>query len=361
MRVRLPDRASVVIVGGGVAGASTAYFLARGGARDLVVLEKEAICGHHASGRNAALGRQICENHAFTELAVRGARFLRQPPDGFADRPLLSRSGSLLLASDDRTLAGITRRAAEYDVPCAPTPVAAALERFPLLDGTPMVGAVWFPTDGVIDVQALLQAFLRGARDGGALVATGCELVGVETAGSSVRVHTTRGAIDARCVVVAAGAWAGPVGALGGARATRFDPIRRHLFVTEAVPGFDRGAPFAWHLDDEFYARPESGALLVSGCDGAIVPPDDARPDTDAISALARKLTRLAPRIADLGVVRAWACLRTFAADGGGPRIAWDADVPSLFWVAGLGGHGVTASPAIGALAAQRITERLGG
>jgi D-arginine dehydrogenase len=351
-------RARVVIIGGGLAGASTAYFLSRSGVRGVLVLEREPVCGVHASGRNAALGRQLTEHPAFTARAVRGAGFLRRPPADFGVESLLSSSGSLLLASRPAVLASLRDRALRVGVPHEVVSAGQIVERWPRLAGAPLVGAVLFPTDGVIDIHALLQGFLAGARAGGAQVMTGCGVTGLNPRVRGLVVETERGSIEAECVVIAAGAWAGQVGAHAGTD-PGFAPIRRHLHTTEPVADIDRTAPFAWHLDDEFYVRPEGGALLVSACDELEVEPGDPAPAADAVASLAAKLVRAAPGLADLGVARTWSCLRTFTRNQRGPLIGWDSLVPGVFWVAGLGGHGATSSPAVGEEAAQLIRARL--
>jgi glycine/D-amino acid oxidase-like deaminating enzyme len=106
--------------------------------------------------------------------------------------------------------------------------------------------------------------------------------------------------------------------------------------------------------------RPESGGYLVSGCDGEVMEACDPAPAAGAAGQLADKLARVAPPLAELGVARVWACLRTFSATAERrPVIGWDGRVPWLFWVAGLGGHGATASPAIGEEAARGILARV--
>src|SRR5512135_2798194 len=92
--------ADVVVIGAGFAGASTAYHLVTRGVRDVLVLEREPIAGVHASGRNAALAFQVLSDAAEARLAVEGAHFIADPPDGFAATPLLRRCGSLLVAGD---------------------------------------------------------------------------------------------------------------------------------------------------------------------------------------------------------------------------------------------------------------------
>lgn len=355
----LPDSAEVVIVGGGFAGAATAYQLARAGVSDVLVVEREVTCGFHASGRNAALGRQLTEDDEVTALTVRGAAFLRSPPSGFEHEPLLSATGSILLCDRDEDVEAMRARARHWDLPHQPVTLAELIRLWPRLEGVPAAGGVAFPTDGVISVHELLQAYLAAARAGGVRVAVRCEVLGFRDDGDRVIVETARGEVSARCVVNAAGAWVAGIGDSAGAAPQRFAPIRRHLMVTEAIDPLDREAPFVWHVGaSEFYVRPEGTGYLLSACDETEVAPCDARPDASVLPALAETIGRVAPALAELGIARSWACLRTFSPDRR-PVVGWDAKVPWLFWVAGLGGHGATASAAIGERAAASIMIRL--
>ncbi|WP_428265229.1 NAD(P)/FAD-dependent oxidoreductase [Haliangium sp.] len=366
----VPERARVVIIGAGFAGAATAWALTRAGVRDVLVLEREPTCGYHASGRNAALGRQLAEDDHITALTVAGAAFLREPPSGFAHTPLLAPTGSILLVDDEAERDHLAARARRWKLAHELVSPRALAARWPILAEVPSAGGVAFPDDGVIDVHALLEGFLRGARAAGAEVVTSCEVLAIAPADGAateaggpgpVRVDSARGSVHTEVVVNAAGAWVEAVGRAAGARPPRYAPIQRHLFITGPVPELDHGAPFVWHLGSrEFYVRPERTGYLLSGCDETEVAPCDAVPAAAAAEALAGKLAPLAPGLADLGIARAWACLRTFAPDRR-PVIGWDPDRPWLFWVAGLGGHGATAAAAVGSRAAALLRERLPG
>jgi D-arginine dehydrogenase len=361
----VPARARVVIIGGGLAGMATAHALTRAGVDGVLVLERETTCGYHASGRNAALGRQLTEDDAVTAFTVRGAAFLRNPPAGFSETQLWAQTGSVLLVDRAEELARLCARAARWELVHEVVGARELAARWPVLEGVPMAGGVHFASDGVIDVHALLQGFQGGARSRGARVEVGCEVLGIRGADAwpgACTVITTRGEIACDCVIIAAGAWAEELGRRAGGRPVRYAPIKRHLFITEAVPGLgdERRAPFVWHIGEhEFYVRPERTGYLLSGCDETEVAPCDAVPTPGATEALAEKLTPLAPRLAEIGIARSWACLRTFAPDGR-PVIGWDADAPGLFWVAGLGGHGATGSATVGQRAAELVQERLG-
>ena len=356
----LPQRAEVVIVGGGFAGAATAYELGRAGISDVLMLEREDTCGYHASGRNAALGRQLVEDEISTDLTLSGAEFLRDPPRGFTSTPLLHPTGSVILSNSEPFLAALMKRASRRELPVESIAPARLSERWPCLVGVETAGGVLFETDGVIDIHALLQGYLAGARHSGVQIEVKCNVVGFRS-GEPVVVMTDRGEVEARCVVIAGGAWSSQLGGLASSSPLPLRPMQRRLFLTEKAAELASGDadPFLWRVGEgEFYARREGGGYLLSGCDENEVEPCDAQVMPNAVSDLADKLARVAPRFAELGIARSWACLRTFAPNRQ-PVIDWDSGVPWLFWVAGLGGHGATASPAIGQSAAAKIAVRI--
>ena len=161
-----------------------------------------------------------------------------------------------------------------------------------------------------------------------------------------------RGAIEARVVVDASGAWAG---ALTGD--PPLEAIKRHLFVVEATP--PPGAPYLWHLGrDELYVRPGDGGVVVSPCDATPGAPADVQPTPDGDAALRARLAA-APAWRDARVMRRWACQRAFTADRR-MRLGRDPARPWLVWAAGLGGHGATTSLAVGDIVAHDVEQALG-
>jgi len=157
--------------------------------------------------------------------------------------------------------------------------------------------------------------------------------------------------------VNAAGPWALEIAALAGAAPLPLRPRRRHIFVTAPIHWVDPTWPFVWDIATEVYVRPEEGGLLLSPCDEG----DPGDKDSDAVlpgarEALEDKLRRQFPAIRDLTMARSWSGLRTLTADGRfvvGP----DPRLEGFFWVAGLGGHGVTTSHAIGEVAAEIVLD----
>jgi D-arginine dehydrogenase len=351
------DRADVVIAGAGFAGAATAYQLVRRGMRDVLVLERESIAGMHASGRNAALAFQVLSDVAEARLAVEGASFIEDPPDGFCDAPLLRRTGSLLVAemASVRSLHAADTAARQLGLACELISPDDAVRRVSALSGAPFAAAFWNPHDGVVDIHALLHGYLAAARRAGARIEYTRTITGVRVTGERIEaVETDRGAVQTRCLVNAAGAWAGELGILAGVGARTLAPRRRHLFQTIADVPVARDWPFVWHNDLDVYFRPEGDGLLMSPCDATPHPARAPNVDSAAEHLLAHKIARAFPALATVRIASAWACLRTFARDEHFV-IGRDPDVQGLVWVAALGGHGMTTSPAVGRLGAAAV------
>ncbi|MBI4509195.1 MAG: FAD-binding oxidoreductase [Deltaproteobacteria bacterium] len=349
----------VLVVGGGFAGAATAFFLSRKGIGGVALLEQEPFFGLHASGRNAALCRQLVEDDEVTALTVSGAEVLHSPLPDLSPRPLVSKSGSILLASTEEALAEIQARARTFSLSHELLSTRRVFSYWPLLQDMSCAGAVRFPDDGVIDIHALLHGYLAAARERGVMTFLGCKVERAEPTEQGFLVESNLGTFSARCLVIAAGAWAGSVGMAAGAQNPGLVAYRRHLFLMTQPAGDSRpDLPYAWHLDASFYIRPESAGYLLSPCDETPAEPGDDAVASNAADLVASRVVPLAPRLADLRVARSWACLRTFSPSKR-PIIGWDEEVPGLFWVAGLGGHGATASATIGRLAAERIASQL--
>ena len=350
--------ARIVIIGGGIAGATTAYHLAQRGARHIGILERERTCGYHASGRNAAMIRQVTSGLSVTAMAQEGALFFVHPPADWEVPLSFRQTGSLLLASGG-AMAELERFAADArtcGVPVEFWSREQAIDRVPVLEDAVLEGAIWSPTDGVIDVHALLEGYLRGMRAAGGQVRTDATVTGFQFRGGRVvAVETGDSARPADIVINAAGAWAGEIGRMAGAASLPLRPCRRHLLATGPAEGVDPEWPFVWDVAHEFYFRPESGGLLFSPCDEEEFTPCDAPANPAVQVVLAEKLHKFAPRLLEFHIQTAWAGLRTLTPDGRFV-IGWDPLIENFFWVAGLGGHGVTTSPAYGKLAAQILT-----
>ena len=344
-----------VIIGAGFAGAATAYHLARHGIRDILILEQEKIAGVHSSGRNASMIRQVVPETAIMQLAREGAAFLRGLPSDWPIPVDFQQNGSLLLGNGEgwKRLSRDAEMAREAGIDVESWSPERAKGYVPVLKEADFDGAIWCPTDGVVDIHALLSGYLKAAVSLGAQVRYVCSVQGVEVRDGRVNgVVTADGTIRTEVVINAAGPWAGVIGKMAGAVEVPLRPCRRHLFLTAPLPWVDPRWPFVWDDAHGIYFRPDSSGLLLCPCDQDEMAPGDPPTDNSVAELLAEKIRQHFPRIADVAIRKSWAGLRTLSSDGRFV-IGWDPKVRGFFWVAGLGGHGVTASSSVGALAAS--------
>lgn len=342
----------MVVIGAGFAGASVAAALTQAGVTSGVVLERELLPGTHASGRNAAMVRQLEADPMLRKLAIEGVRRLRAKT--VAGCPVLRQSGGVYLIHGGPAPAD--EWCAQLREQCVPAELLSAVkarERFPFLSRFEFNYAVFCPTDGIVDIHALLSDLLAEARRGGFAVVTDCACESLILEESVVcGVQTRSGEVSARIVVDAAGAWAGYLGRLSAPLPLK--RLRRHLFVSGDSGLLPHDAPLVWDLDVGYYVRPEGAGLLLCPCDETEHPPGVPEVDPEAEDLLADKLLQYAPGLAQITLRRSWACLRTFAPDRL-PIIGWDPDIEGLFHVSGLGGFGMTTSLAVGNIASTLI------
>jgi len=344
----LAERWDILVVGSGIAGLSTAFHLAQSGgprSRRILLVDRELLPGFYASGHNAGIARQLTGRREHSRLAVAGRNHL-------AEAGLLTETGGLLLAAEAPALDTIEVEAKELGVPVERKAGAG-------MDGFQAAAHLSVPSDGCIDVHGLLCLCASGAREAGVELRYGCEVLDIESVEAGFRVQTSEGPIFVSAIINAAGAWAGELGRKAGGMDIAFRPLRRHLAWSDQPYGEQQ--PYVWWVDRALYLKPESGGLLMCPCDeDEVVPPlSGQQPDTDsrAIEQLADSMHELAPGLTYHGITRAWSGIRTFAPDRRFV-IGWDPINPNLFWVAGLGGHGMTTGLAVGRLAAELYQKR---
>jgi D-arginine dehydrogenase len=345
-----------VVIGAGFAGAATAYHLSRRGSGKILLLEQEAIPGFHSSGRNAAMVRQCVPDFALDELTREGANFIRHLPDDWPEPVQFKQNGSLLLGSGKgwEKLQHDAKVGLSVGIEMELWTPAQAKRHVPLLRDAEFDGAAWCGTDGIIDIHALLSGYLKSATARGAKLRYSAGVRAIERRGSEFMITTERDSVQARVVVNASGAWANNLAGLAGAARLPLRPCRRHLFVSGPLSWVDKGWPFVWDVTHDIYFRPEAEGLLLCACDQEELPPGDPPVNGEVQELLAEKIQNHMPALSDVSISRGWAGFRTLTPDG---RfiIGWDGAVEGFFWVAGLGGHGMTTSAAVGRLAADLL------
>jgi D-arginine dehydrogenase len=355
-----PEDVEVLIIGAGIAGAALAYFLTQRGIASVVVLEREPYAAYHASGRSAATLVELDPNYTVQKLKMLGGRFLREPPPGFAENPVLEQRGLLALFREPewsglQELAPVFERDGLHFQLLTPGEARARVDG--VLVESQFDGAAFLPENGFLDVHELLTSYMRHARRRGAEFRFHTEVLAllIEN-GACCGVMTTEGPVRARLVVNAAGAWVGRIAEGSGALPISFQQMRRSIVVFKVSDASRvRGWPLVWSEAHGLYFRPESGGVLFCPMDEGAMPPCDPGSNDTAIAEGLERLRALAPSLVPRTLGRRWAGLRTFAPDRV-PVVGEDPRLRGFFWLAGQGGCGIETSPILGEVATDLIT-----
>jgi D-arginine dehydrogenase len=342
-----PVQADFLIIGGGIAGASVAYWLAPHGR--VVVLERESQPGYHATGRSAALFMESYGTSQVRALTMASRAFLQHPPAGFAEHPLLTPRGAMMVAGPGQS----AQLEEHWQVLHAMAPDARRLSSeeacaiVPALRPEQLIGAVYEPDAADMDVHAIHQGYLRGMRQAGGKLVCDAEVTTMERVQEGWRVHAGGTVYEAPVVLNAAGAWVDTIARLAGVRPLGIEPRRRSAFIFAPPEHMDISAwPLVHGADEDWYIKPDAGMLLGSPANADPVEPQDVQPEEMDIAIAIHRIEE-ATTLSIRRPTRTWAGLRSFVADGdlvGG----FDDEVPGFFWIAAQGGYGIQTSAAMG-------------
>ena len=341
----------VIIIGAGMAGASAAYFLAPH--LCVLLLERESQPGYHATGRSAEMYSETYGNATVRAITTASKAFFFNPPPGFSDYPLVTPRGALMVgAAQDHELLRETLRERRALVPNIEWWSSAdILQRVPVLREDAIQFGVYEPDAMDMDVHAIHQGFLRGAKCAGAQLLCDAGVLQIRRISSGWQVDTPLGSFKAPLVVNAAGAWCDELATLAGVMPVGLVPRRRTAFTCEAPAGCDISHwPLVIDLCENWYFKPDAGVLLVSPANADAVSAQDVQPEElDVAIAVDRVEAVTSMRIRQ--VRRKWAGLRSFVADKT-PVLGFAPDAPGFFWLAGQGGYGIQTAPAMGEMTA---------
>jgi len=350
----------LIIIGCGIAGASLAYFLTARGMTDILILEREDQPGYHATGRSAAALVELDLVPSILQLKLLGGRFLRNPPPGFSENPLLEESGILITFQGPlwEQVSEMVPDLRQSGVVVDLLSQEETVSMIPVLSPENFDGAVLLPEDGHIDVNELLWSYLRHARRRGAELRCEEELLNLEVErGRCCGVITNAGKYRSRWVINAAGAWAGKIRGLAGPSPVQLTPYRRTIITFPGPEGLPvKKWPHVGDLSNELYFSPESAGLFASPMDEDPMEPCDVRPDDLVVAQTIERLKQLTPRLVPKSISHKWAGLRTFAPDQT-MVVGEDPIVKGFFWLSGQGGAGIETSSAVAQIASDLIMD----
>jgi 4-methylaminobutanoate oxidase (formaldehyde-forming) len=366
----LPGRAQVVIIGGGVIGASVAYHLAELGWTDVLLLEQGQLsCGTtwHAAGLVGQLRA--------TESGTRLVQYSTQLYDRLEAETGLTagfrRCGGVTVARTPERMIQLRRTAATaaaYQLDCELISPRQAGQLFPIMATSDLAGAIWLPGDGRANPTDLTAALARGARMRGATVRERTRVTGIAIAGGTVTgVRTEAGDVEAEVVVNCAGQWAKQVGALCGVTVP-LHSAEHFYVVTEQIDGVHSDLPILRDPDGYTYFKEEVGGLVVGGFEPQAKPwvaPDQIpRPfefqllaeDWDHFSVLMDTALARIPVLQDTGIKKFYNGPESFTPDnqfilGEAPGLR------NFFVAAGFNSVGIASAGGAGRALAEWIIE----
>ncbi|MGE5460680.1 MAG: NAD(P)/FAD-dependent oxidoreductase [Solirubrobacterales bacterium] len=356
----MTERADVVVVGGGVVGASAAYHLAVAGAGRVLLLERADALGTGSTGACAGGFRfqfssdvNIRLSQASVPLILRFAEEHGLPLDVWQD-------GYLFLVREEEAWTGFVHAAERQRALGVEVDLLEPADAVRLVPGISLervIGATYGPRDGIADPSGLTNGYATLARRAGAELRTRAEVLGVRIDGDRVRgVRTAAGDVDAPVVVNAAGPWAGALAATAGIELP-LEPIPRNVATTGPFPGVPERRTLVIDAETSFYFHREGRGVLMGMGSADERSSFDTAPDARFIAErLLPTAVRVFPPLEDAGLERTWAGLYEMTPDRH-PIIGPAPGVEGFYLAIGFSGHGFQHAPVVGVLIAEMVIE----
>ncbi len=344
----------VLVIGGGIAGASIGYELAAD--RMVGLLEMEATLAYHTTGRSVATFLESYGGRTIRQLTTASRAFMEDPPDGFG-RPLLKPLPLIWVAPHE----DIDDMKSMYEAVVESVPDMRVLTADETVAATHVIRPDWVaggllePGASEIDVAALHGGYAGGLRARGGDVHTSAGVAEMRRADGRWHLTDRSGnTYDAAIVVNAAGSWCDVVAAMAGATPVGIHPLRRTVFTIAPPTDIDAHTiPLVADVRGTFYMKPEGPQILCSPADEVPSEPCDARAEEVDI-AMAIDVINAATTLDIRHVRSSWAGLRNFVADRS-PVAGFDDEIDGFFWYVGQGGYGIQMSPALAQAGAALI------
>jgi sarcosine dehydrogenase len=270
----LPERARIVVVGGGAIGISVCYHLAKGGETDVLLLEKSQLT-EGSTWHAAGLVGQLRSQKNLTKLMRNSVEILSRLEAESGQATDFKQVGSLRLAcSEERWLE--TKRQATvgktFGLDMELISPDEAKKLFPYISTDGVVGAAYIPTDGYVDPYSMTHAFAKAARNLGATIIENTEVTGVKTVNNRITgIETADGDIECEIIVNCAGMWAREFAAMAGVHIPA-GVVEHQFLVTEKTGNMDPSLPTLRDPDGGYYVKPEVGGFAIGGWEKATVP-----------------------------------------------------------------------------------------
>jgi sarcosine oxidase subunit beta len=341
-------RTDVVVIGGGVMGASTAFHLAEAGV-GVTLVERHSL-GSGSTSRAAGGFRTQFSDPVNIALSRRSLELFHQ----FATRPGgeidLRQDGYLFLLDNPDDVQSFTDSIAVQNAMGLPNrmiSVDEAVALSPPISPSGLLAAAYSPLDGHCTPEAVVQGYARAARRLGATIRQHCAVTGISVHGGSITgVETDQGFIPASTVVCTAGAWSTAVGDMIGV-SLPVRPLRRQVRITTPVPWLPPRLPMTIDFSSSYYFLPEGRGLLIGMSDPGQKAGFDLSVTDEWLIRLGAAVEHRTPRLSDVGIARGWAGLYEMSPDHNA-MVGESPEISRFLYATGFSGHGFQHGPAIG-------------
>ena len=354
----LPRSADIVIIGGGVMGASAAYHLAERGVKNIVLLEREQFFGQGATGRCAGGVRSQFGTEINIRLSIASLGMLDEFKEQTGQDIDFRRCGYLFVLTNEKDVAEFRQSVRLQNKLGVPTEWLTGDEvrsRLPLMRFDDALAGTYNGQDGLADPNDVVRGYVSAAERKGAKLFNNVEVTGLDVSGGRVQsVETNRGSIDTPVVLNAAGPWSGLVAQMAEVHVP-VQPVRRQMFTTTPLPGIPPDLPFVLDFAKSLYFHREGDGLLIGMSNQEQKPGFDQDVDEDfELVNIAAAIARM-PLVEKAGRASHWAGLYEVTPDA--HPIFGRTPVNGLFIVTGFSGHGFMHGPIAGKLMSELILD----
>lgn len=343
----------VIVIGGGIIGLATAYYLTRQN-QSVLVLEKEYI-GAGSTGRCISGVRAQFSTETSIKIAMHSIELFKRMENDFGFPVEWAPSGYLFLAHDAARKAAFEKVLTlqrQLGLEVRLLTKAEITDHFPYLNATDLIAGTFCPSDGQADPFKVLKGYFLGIKKLGGVIKTRTEVIGIESKGvERFQVVTRDGErFQAPKVLNAAGPYAREVGQMVGL-SLPVEPERHEALITEPVEYMHIPMIVDYRADGGYFVQRLTGQFV--GCYTPVprVPGHDLSSSLEFLSDMPRRMMRLVPALRDVAVVRQWGGSYSMTPDGN--PIVDETEIPGFFVSAGMCGHGFMLGPALGQYLAE--------
>jgi sarcosine oxidase subunit beta len=353
-----PTTADIVIIGGGVMGASAAYHLAKRGMKNIVLLEKEEFFGTGATGRCAGGVRYQFSTEINVKLSIESLPMIERFKDEIGQDVNYRKCGYLLIATDEKDATTFKHNVELQNHLGVQTQLLKGDEvraRLPLMKFEDAIAGTFNQKDGIVDPNSVVAGYVSAAQKMGVKAINRAEAIGICVSKNEIEaVETTQGVIQTRMILNAAGPWAGQIGKMAGVQIP-IVPIRRQMFTTDPLKEIPEDFPFVIDFAQSLYFHRESEGLLIGMSNQAEKPGFDQNIDEEfEFVNLEAAIARM-PLLERASRASHWAGLYEVTPDA--HPIFGGSNLKGFTICAGFSGHGFMHGPVAGKLMSEYILD----